>query len=127
MFDPEQRKYLAAVHTDRTYAGKTGLFEGVVTRPPRPGDVVLLYGTGFGPTDPACPTGELVAAPARLKSPVAIRIGGVDATVVWAGLSMAGLYQFNVRIPDVPDGDQLVVAEIGGVRSQDKTFLTIER
>jgi uncharacterized protein (TIGR03437 family) len=40
----------------------------------------------------------------------------------------AGLDQFNVKIPeDLPDGDAAVVAEIGGIRSQDGVLLTIQR
>lgn len=128
MLDPEQRKYVVALHyPDYTLAGRPNLYQGVATRPARPGDLVLLYGTGFGPTSPLCPTGELVAAAARLSNPVSIRIGGATATVEWAGLTLAGLYQFNVRIPDVPDGDQPVVAEIGGLRTQNNAYVTVQR
>ena len=47
-----------------------------------------------------------------------IRIGNVNANVLFAGLVGVGLYQFNVTIPDLPDGDHPVAAAVGGVRTQ---------
>ena len=57
----------------------------MTTTPAKPGETVLLYGTGFGPTDPATPTGQLVTSPVPLANSVQITIGGVAATVVFAG------------------------------------------
>jgi uncharacterized protein (TIGR03437 family) len=63
-----------------------------------------------------------------LTNPITVRIGGVPAEVQFAGLSGAGLYQLNVKIPDtLPDGDAAVVAETGGVRTQDNVFITVKR
>lgn len=108
MFDPEGRKYVAAVHADGVYLAKSNLFAGLDTRPAKPGDIVLLFGTGFGDTDPPAPPGELIGQPARLNLPVGIRIGGLPAAVAFAGLISPGLYQFNVTVPQVADGDQLL-------------------
>lgn len=90
-------------------------------RPARPGDVLVLYGTGFGPTTPAFRAGEVPDRPAPLTNPVSITIGGValrSEDVLYAGVvpgSISGLYQLNVRIPaSIPDGDTLVVAQVGG-------------
>jgi len=41
--------YVAAQHADYTYVGKPGLIAGVTTQPAKPGETILLYGTGFGP------------------------------------------------------------------------------
>jgi len=41
-----------------------------------------------------------------------VRIGGVDAAIAFAGLISPGLYQFNVVVPEVPDGDRTIVAEL---------------
>jgi uncharacterized protein (TIGR03437 family) len=87
----------------------------------------MLYGTGFGPVNPATPSDQLVTQPGQLTSPVVVRIGGVVAQVQWAGLGSPGLYQFNVIVPNVPDGDQTVVAEIGGSTSQAGAFITVQR
>jgi uncharacterized protein (TIGR03437 family) len=95
-------------------------------RPARPGDIVTLYGTGFGATDPPVAVGALATGVSRVTTtPVTVTIGGVTLAspdVFYAGLSpgsISGLYQLNVRIPPTsPDGDILVVVSVGGVPSQ---------
>jgi uncharacterized protein (TIGR03437 family) len=52
---------------------------------------------------------------------------GVVAKVVWAGLVAPGLYQLNVTVPEVPDGDQPVVAELGEFRTQANVCVTVQR
>lgn len=47
--------------------------------------------------------------------------------MAFAGLSGAGLYQFNLTIPELPDGDHEVVAEIAGVRTQAGAKIRIQR
>jgi uncharacterized protein (TIGR03437 family) len=127
-FDPENRKYAASQHADFSLVAKPGLFAGVSTRGARPGEVILLYGTGFGPTQPAVPAGQVVSTPASLANTVTVRIGGAVAEVSFAGLTGAGLYQLNVKVPDtLADGDAAVVAEIGGVRTPDGVFITVQR
>jgi uncharacterized protein (TIGR03437 family) len=124
LYDADGRRYAAAQHVGYSIVGRTGLYAG--STPARPGEIVILYGTGFGATAPTVPAGYLVTQAARLARPVTVRIGGVDAAVDWAGLSGAGLYQFNVRVPaGLPDGDATVVVEIDGVRTQDGVYLTI--
>jgi uncharacterized protein (TIGR03437 family) len=86
----------------------------------QPGETILLYGTGFGATDPAVAAGFATAEVAPMANPVKVSIGGVSGQVSFAGLvpPFARLYQFNVIVPNaVPDGDQAVVAGIGGFAS----------
>ena len=118
--------YVAAQHADYTYVGKPGLIAGVTTQPAKPGEMILLYGTGFGPTSPPLPSAQLVTTPAHLANSVQVTIGGVDAPVAYAGLVEAGLYQFNVTVPSVPSGDAAVVARIGGVQTQTGVSITIQ-
>lgn len=89
--------------------------------------MILLFGTGFGPTDPAAPAGELVSQPGWLTTLLTIRIGGMAADVAFAGLISSGLCQFNVTVPNVPDSDQSVVADIGGFQTQANAFPTVRR
>ncbi len=126
-FDPRERRYVAARHADGAAVGLPDLFGGAPARPAAPGQVISLYGTGFGATNPAVPAAEVVTVPAVLAEPVIVRFGGVPAEVQWAGLSGAGLYQINVVVPDVPDGDVEVTAEIGGVRTGPGDFVSIRR
>lgn len=104
-------------------------------RPAKPGDIVLLYGTGFGATNPSYGAGvvsDLVLAPVR--NPVTVTIGGITlspADVLYAGVtpgSISGLYQFNVRIPStVPDGNVPVTASTGGVSTTPGTTIAVRK
>ena len=63
--------YVAAQHADYTYVGKPGLIAGVTTQPAKPGEMILLYGTGFGPTNPPLPsrpTGHHAGRAGELRS-----------------------------------------------------------
>lgn len=127
MFDPEDRIYAAGVHADGTYVGKAGLFEGLATRPVKPGDYILLFGTGFGPTDPPTPSGQLVSQVAVCARPVVARIGDINAEVLWAGKILSGLYQVNLKIPALPDGDHLVRLYVDGFPTQSFAYITVQR
>jgi uncharacterized protein (TIGR03437 family) len=87
--------------------------------PAHAGDVITLYLTGMGVTNPPVPTG--MQAPSSPLAVTAVQpqvtIDGVAAPVLFSGLtpSGVGLYQINVRIPPVNrTGDlQLVVSQSG--------------
>lgn len=110
--------YVAAVRADGVYIGPSGLIDGVATVPAQAGDQVLLFGTGFGPTIPPPPAGEVFREALPLANPVTIRIDTTVVDVSFAGLISPGLYQFNVTIPNLADGDHSVTAEIAGVRTR---------
>ena len=77
------------------------------TAPARAGETLELYGTGFGPVSPTGSTDPTIALPR-------IEIGGVPATVLFAGMApgLPGIYQVNVVVPDgVATGRQPVVIE----------------
>ena len=127
MFNPENRRYVAASRNDGSIIGKTTLYPGVTT-PARPGEVISLWGTGFGRTDPAIPEGQIVPSPLRLAATPVVTIAGATAEVLFAGLTTPGLYQFNVRVPEtVPDGDALVRIQIEGTATQDNAYITVGR
>lgn len=127
-FDPQGRKYAAAVHADGTYVGPAGLFgAGVNTRPVKAGDVIQLFGTGFGPTDPAVPANRQFSGAARLTNAAQITVGGVPASIQFGGVVTTGLYQFNIVIPaGLAAGDQPVIATIGGVASPAGVNLSVQ-
>lgn len=92
----------------------------------RRGDVVTLYGTGFGLSrDPIVQAGEIPGGAALLRDPITITVGGTmlaPPDILYAGLApglISGLYQFNIRIPmGVSPGVVPVVATMGGVSTQ---------
>jgi uncharacterized protein (TIGR03437 family) len=98
----------------------------VLTHTASPGENIVLYGTGFGPVTPAQPTGQLVAAPAPTATPVTVTIGGQPATVQFAGLIESGLYQINVVVPVLPNGDAEIVMSVNGIQSQGSVFLPVQ-
>jgi uncharacterized protein (TIGR03437 family) len=120
-------KYVAAQHANYSYVGAPGLIAGVTTTPAQPGEIILLYGTGFGPTSPALPTASQISKAEPLANTVQIAIGGVTANVIFAGLTESGLYQFNVTVPSLPSGDAPVVAAIGGVQTQTGVSITVQQ
>ncbi len=128
LFNQENRKFPAAVHADGTFVGKSDLFGGALpARPAKPGDVVLLFGTGFGPTDPPVAAGSVFTGASPLRTPARILFNGVEGTVLFGGLSGAGLNQFNVVVPEgLTNGDVELLAEVMGQRTQSGVFMTIE-
>jgi uncharacterized protein (TIGR03437 family) len=96
------------------------------TRPVKAGETIELFGVGFGPTDPAVPAGQAFTGAASTVNPVTITIGGVQANVSFAGISSAGLYQFNLVVPDVPSGDQALQASVNGVTTGNGPVITIQ-
>lgn len=130
VLSPQAGRYAAAVHVDGTLVCRPNLFEAsVVCRPAKPGDVIQIFGTGFGPTSPVTVADEVVPAPVPLSASanLNIRLGTTAATVEYAGLIAPGLYQFNLRIPGVADGDQRLTVDLGNVSMQQEVYLTIQR
>jgi uncharacterized protein (TIGR03437 family) len=125
----EQGNYVIAQTTDNMLVGNStiryDLGSSSQVREARPGEIVTLYGTGFGPTNPPLASDTLVGAYAQLASPVTFRIGGAVAQVEWAGMIGSGLYQFNVQIPAVAGGDMTIVAEIAGYRTQGDSVISV--
>jgi len=108
------------------YLGPVGLYVSpFVTRPALPGEILLLYGTAFGPTNPPVQTGVIYSGAAPVIDPVSITIGGSDATVLFSGLVGAGLYQLNVTVPAVPAGDQPLSVKAGGVSAQSGLLISV--
>jgi uncharacterized protein (TIGR03437 family) len=117
--------YVAALHLDYSLVGSAGLLPGVTSTPAQPGETIAIYATGFGPTNPASPTAQLVATPEPLANSVQVTIGGVAASVTYAGLVGPGTYQLNVTVPNLPAGDAPVVATVGNFTTQTGVSVTV--
>jgi uncharacterized protein (TIGR03437 family) len=119
--------HVTAVGLDGTYIGKVGV-DPRVTRGARPGEILQMFATGFGPTTPTVPSDMIFVGIPQVTNPPRITIGGREATFVGTGnLVGPGLYQFNVTVPDLPDGDHAIVADAGGVSSSATVFLAVKR
>jgi uncharacterized protein (TIGR03437 family) len=84
------------------------------TRPVKPGETLVLFGVGLGPTNPSAPAGQPFSGAAPTVNPVTVTIGGISAKVMFSGAVAAGLYQVNVIVPPEPSGDQPVQLSIAG-------------
>jgi uncharacterized protein (TIGR03437 family) len=118
--------HVAAVHPDGIPVGRPGI-SGFAAKPAKPGDTVLLFGTGFGRATGQSPVGEIVTAPGPLVGRVKVFIGDTEARVDYAGLVGPGLYQLNVVIPDISSGDLFVDAEVEGFRTQSRGVIAIQK
>ncbi|HWB86099.1 MAG TPA: IPT/TIG domain-containing protein [Bryobacteraceae bacterium] len=113
---------VVATRQDYTYAVKNGTFSGVTTVAAKPGDVLILWGTGFGPSNPPAPSGVAVPTdqPYSAATMPQVTINSVSAMVFGAALApgSAGLYQVAILVPNnLADGDWPLQATIGGVTS----------
>lgn len=98
----------------------------------KPGDILTLYATGLGPTNPAVKPGDQATAVAPITTAITIMIGNVTVAptdILYAGLSpgsISGLYQINIRVPaGVPAGDVPVTIAMGGFSSQAQATIPI--
>lgn len=127
-FSAGSRSYVVAQTADfSSYIGPPGLVQGVTFRPAKPGDTVIIFATGCGPTNPATKAGVLAAQNSPLASNYQLTVAGVPANVAFAGMlaGTVGLYQFNVVIPTVPAGDQAIALTVAGVGNAQNLSITI--
>jgi uncharacterized protein (TIGR03437 family) len=108
---PATAPYIVAQHADNSYVSTFS--------PAKPGEVIILWGTGFGPAAPAVASGQVFTGSNPLANKVTVTIGGQDAAVDFAGVVGAGLVQINVHVPaGLPNGDAPVVATVQGISTQ---------
>lgn len=111
------------------YLGPSGSSLGFVTVPAKAGDVVALYGVGFGPTAPSYPAGAPLptgGAAAIASDPVQLIINGATISAP-AALSEAGLFQLNLTVPSgLGTGDVPIMAMVNGVQTPTGIFISLK-
>jgi hypothetical protein len=116
--------YVAATHVGGALLGPTSLYPGLTT-PAKPGETVVLYANGFGQTSTPVVSGSETQSGSLSPLPV-ITIGGIAATVSFAGLVAPGEFQFNVIIPvNAASGDNAITATYGGSEASPAGLITI--
>jgi uncharacterized protein (TIGR03437 family) len=107
--------------------GPTGSSLGYRTVAAKAGDSVALFGTGFGPTNPAVAAGQAFSGAAPTTSPVTLHINNVSVAVSFAGLSGAGLYQINLMVPaGLGIGDVSLQGMVGGVQTPSGVVISLQ-
>jgi uncharacterized protein (TIGR03437 family) len=109
---------VVATHADFTWAVANGTFPGTTTVPAKPGETIILWGTGFGATSPATPEGVIVPSDQTYSTTAVptVEVNLVTATVYGAALApgYAGLYQLSFQVPSsLPDGTYQLFATVG--------------
>jgi uncharacterized protein (TIGR03437 family) len=116
--------YVAATHLNGSLIGPASLYPGAST-PAKPGENIVLYANGFGSTNVPVQSGSVSQSGTLSPLPV-VKIGGVAASVQFAGLVAPGEFQFNLTIPaSLGNGDQTITATSGGGSTQSGILITI--
>lgn len=107
--------------------GPTGTSLGYRTVAAKAGDIVELFGTGFGPTNPSVSAGQAFSGAAATTNPVNLLLGTVSVAPMFSGLSSAGLCQINLIIPtDLGSGDVQVQATVGGAQTPAGSVVSLQ-
>jgi uncharacterized protein (TIGR03437 family) len=127
-FNVGGKQYAVAQFADLTFVGNPNLIAGAPFRPAQPGDSITIYGIGFGDVTPVSPPGIVVAGQNRIDG-LTIAFGNTAATFSYGGLSpgVVGLFQFNITVPDVPDGDYQIHFNVRGADISQTLYLTVKR
>ncbi len=92
------------------------------SRPAEPGDIILLYGTGWGETTAGLAAGELASGAAELlpEANPMVTFGGIPMSsedVLYVGVTptTAGLYQLAIRVPAnaLPGNNEVILTVYG--------------
>ena len=95
-------RYAAAVHSDGALVGQPGDWGLPSTRPAVGGEVISVFGTGFGPSIPPIPAGTMPTMAEPLAGSVEITMGNDPVPVKYAGIVGPGLVQLNFVVPNEP-------------------------
>jgi uncharacterized protein (TIGR03437 family) len=122
---------VVATRQDYSFAVKAGTFTGATTLAAKPGDVIILWATGFGPTNPAPTPGFAVPADKAYASPTpVVTLNTTPVTVYGAALTSGsvGVYQVAIQLPNpFPDGDYALQATVGGAQTAPGLILAVRK
>lgn len=130
-FTVNGKQYVGAVFSDgQTFALPQNAIPGVPSRPAQPGDVLIIYGVGFGPVTGGFTAGTIVTAANSLVTPVQFSFGSTQATLNYSGLapSFTGLYQFNVVVPAglTANSAEPISFSLSGVKGTQTLYIAIQ-
>ncbi|HTB10404.1 MAG TPA: choice-of-anchor V domain-containing protein [Bryobacteraceae bacterium] len=107
----------------------TGASFGLISRPAKPGDGIILYGIGFGDVTPAILPGVIAGASNTLVNPVTISFGSTQvSTPAYQGLAggFVGLYEFYITVPSgLANGDYQINVTQNGTTVPQTMSLTV--
>lgn len=119
-FSDNGKQYVVAQRADLS-------FTGIPSNPAKPGDVITIYGIGFGRVTPDTPAGVIASGATQLVNPVTFQCGDTPGKLLYAGLTpqAVGLYQFNIMVPNASPGDHALTVQVGNVTLPQKLLISI--
>lgn len=115
---------IAAEHADGTVVSTDA--------PAQPGEVIVVYGTGFGKTNPSQKNGVVPAsaAPILMLNQLQVLLDGQalpPQNILYAGITPGypGLYQVNVLLPDNLSDSPTLQVSLENLASQDSLQLPV--
>ena len=101
--------------------------------PAQPGEIVVVYVTGLGVTDPNPEAGEIPLSAAPLAAPGALNVAlNGDAlpfsSIEYAGLTpgCVGLYQLNIQLPQDVPSDPVIQVSMGTETSSGNPRIAVQ-
>ena len=130
MWPPAAQPQPVATHGDYSLAVASGTFPGLSTIPAKPGEIISLWGTGFGPTNPAAPAGVVVPSGQAYNLPAlpVLTLNNQPCVVYGAVLVNGGAaeYQVAFQVPaSMPNGSWPLSVLVDGVASPTGVYLTV--
>ena len=123
-FTQSDGKHILATHADGTLVAPAGTMGA---SPAAPGETVVCYATGLGPTNPAAPEGMVITTPLPLVTAPSVTFNGVAGQVLYSDLTYAGLFQINVTVPaSASSGDVPVAMQVGPVTSPATAVIAVQ-
>jgi uncharacterized protein (TIGR03437 family) len=122
------KQYVLAQTPDfRFFVGSPNVIGGFPISAVKPGDMIVFYALGCGPTDPPTPAGTIAAQDSPTTLAVDVRIGGVSAGIVSSNViaNTIGVYQFVITVPAVAPGDQPVELIVDGVSNAQNLLIVV--
>ena len=114
-------------HQDFSLVGR-----GEGETPAAPGELIVLFGSGFGPTTFPLDSGQFATMAASVVLPVRVLVNEIALpreSILYAGTApgFAGLYQVNLLLPAGLSGpDAVAVVEVGGIPAPNGVVIAIK-
>ena len=130
------KQYVVAQFADGAYVLPPNAIPGIPSRQAKPGEVIIIYGIGFGPVldsgNQDIPAGTVVTTANKLTNSFSMDFGGAAANLSdprsFFGLApnFVGLYQFNVVVPTVVNNDLVPLSfKLNGASGSQTLFTAV--
>jgi uncharacterized protein (TIGR03437 family) len=106
-----------------------GTIVGNPNNPSKPGDIIVAYGIGFGAVTPAVAAGTIASGATTIPNFSVLFGTAPDPKPLYAGLGpgFVGLYQFDLTVPQLADGDYQMTFQVGSVKAAQTLFFTVKK